>query len=73
VARHFSYDPRSHCGDHPPRSHNFLVGGSYTRFEPRHLNGPHFLHHGLRPTGSNGEVQKTVKTPQVIWLSAGFR
>jgi hypothetical protein len=37
-------------------------GGSHTHLEPRHLNGPHFLHRGSRPTGSNGEVQRIVKT-----------
>jgi hypothetical protein len=33
-----------------------LEGGSHTHLEPRHLNGPHFLRRGSRPTGSNGEV-----------------
>jgi hypothetical protein len=42
--------------------HGFPTGGSYTHFEPRHLDGPHFPHHGSCPTGSNGEVQKTMKT-----------
>jgi hypothetical protein len=40
----------------------FPVGGFYTRLEPRHLDGSHFLRCGSRPTSSNGEVQKTVKT-----------
>jgi hypothetical protein len=62
VPRRFGYSPPSHRGDRPPRRHNFSDGGSYTRFEPRHLDGPHFPHHSSRPTGSNGEVQKTVKT-----------
>jgi hypothetical protein len=26
------------------------------------MDGPHFLHRDSRPTGSKGEVQKTVKT-----------
>jgi hypothetical protein len=46
----------------PPRRHSFLGGGSYTRFEPGHLDGPHFPHHSSHPVHSNGEVQKTVKT-----------
>jgi hypothetical protein len=29
---------------------------SYTCFEPRHLDGPHFLRRCSRPTGSKGEV-----------------
>jgi hypothetical protein len=37
-------------------------GGSHTRFETRHLVGPHFSRRGSRPTHSNSEVQKTVKT-----------
>jgi hypothetical protein len=62
VPKRFGYDPRSHRGDRPPRRHDFPVGGFYTRFEPRHLDSPHFLHRGSCPTRSNGEVQKTVKT-----------
>jgi hypothetical protein len=62
VPRHFGYDPRSHCGEHFPRRHSFPAGGSYTHFESRHLDGPHFPHCGSCRTGSNGEVQKTVKT-----------
>jgi hypothetical protein len=62
VPRHFGYDPCPHCGDHFPRRHGFPAGGSYTHFEPRHMDGPHFLHRDSHPTGSKGEVQKTVKT-----------
>jgi hypothetical protein len=62
VPRRFGYDPHSHCGDRPPCRHDFPAGGSYTRFEPRHLDGPCFLHHGSCPTHSNGDVQKIVKT-----------
>jgi hypothetical protein len=62
VHRHIGYGPHSHRGDRPLRRHGFPVGGSYTRFEPRHFNGPCFLHRGSCPTRSNGEVQKTVKT-----------
>jgi hypothetical protein len=62
VPRCFGYDPRSHHGDHFPHRHDFSARGSYTRFEPIHLDSPHFLRCGSRPTSSNGEVQKTVKT-----------
>jgi hypothetical protein len=62
VARRFGYDPRPHRGDRLPCRHDFSTTGSYTRFESRHLDGPHFSHCGSRPTRSNGEVQKTVKT-----------
>jgi hypothetical protein len=62
VPRHFGYDPHPHCGDHFLRRHSFPAGESYTRFESRHLDGPRFPHHSSRPTGSKGEVQKTVKT-----------
>jgi hypothetical protein len=61
VPRCFGYGPRSHRGDRSPRRHDFPVVGSYTHFEPRHLDSPHFPHRGSCPTGSNGEVQKTVK------------
>jgi hypothetical protein len=62
VPRCFGYDPRSYRGDCFPRRHDFPTRGSYTHFEPRHLEGPHFPHRGSRPTGSNGEVRKTMKT-----------
>jgi hypothetical protein len=62
VPRRFSYGRRPHRGDRFPRRHGFSTGGSYAHFEPRHLHGPCFLRRGSRPTGSNGEVQKTVKT-----------
>jgi hypothetical protein len=62
VPKHFGYGPCSHRGDHFPRRHGFPIGGSYTHFEPRHLDSPCFSCHGSRPIGSNGEVQKTVMT-----------
>jgi hypothetical protein len=40
----------------------FSARGFYTHFEPRYVDGPHFPHYGSHPTGSNTEVQKTVKT-----------
>jgi hypothetical protein len=62
VPRRFGYDPHSHRGDHPPQRHDFPAGGSYTYFEPRHLDGPRFPDRGSHLTRSNGEVQNTVKT-----------
>jgi hypothetical protein len=62
MPRHFSHDPHSHRGDRPPRRHDFPTRGSYTHFEPRHLDGPCFPGRGSHPTGSNGQVQKTIKT-----------
>jgi hypothetical protein len=62
VPRRFGYDPRPHRGDHFSRMPGFSTGGSHTHFEPKHLDDPHFSRHGSRPTGSNGEVQRTVKT-----------
>jgi hypothetical protein len=62
MPRRFSYGPRSHRGDSASRRHDFCAGGSYTRFEPRHLDNLHFPYRGSRITRSNGEVKKTVKT-----------
>jgi hypothetical protein len=62
VPRCFGYGPHYHHGDRPLRRHGFPAGGSYSRSEPRHLDGPHFSRHGSCPTHSNGEVQKTMKT-----------
>jgi hypothetical protein len=60
--RRFGYGPHPHCGDCFPRSPGFPAGGSHTHFEPRRLDGPCFPCRGSCPTGSNGEVLKTVKT-----------
>jgi hypothetical protein len=53
--RHFGYGPRPHRGDHFSRR-------SHTHFELRHLDGPHFPHHGSCPTQSSDVVQRVVKT-----------
>jgi hypothetical protein len=58
----FGHGPHSQRGDCPPCRHNFPIGGSYTHFEPRHLDDPHFPCRGSCLTGSNDEMQKTVKT-----------
>jgi hypothetical protein len=62
VPRCFGYGPRPRRGDHFSRRPGVPAEGSYTHFELRHLYGPHFPHHGSRPTRPSGEVQKTVKT-----------
>jgi hypothetical protein len=70
--RCFSCGPHHHRGDRFPHRPSFSTGVSYTQFEPRHLDGPRFCCRGSRPTRSNGEVQRTVKTFLVAWLSARF-
>jgi hypothetical protein len=60
--RCFDYGPHPHRGDRFLRRPDFSAGGSFPHFEPRHLDGPHFLRHGLRPTRPSGEVQRTMKT-----------
>jgi hypothetical protein len=62
VPRRFGYGPHPHHGDHFPHRPSFSAEGSYTHFESRHLDNPHFLHRGSHPTQPNGEVQRTVKT-----------
>jgi hypothetical protein len=62
MPRRFGYGTRLHRGDRFPCRHGVPDGVSYTHFEPRHLDGPRFPHRGSCPTGSKGEVQKTVKT-----------
>jgi hypothetical protein len=62
VPRRFCYDPCPHRGDRSPCRPGFSAGGSHTHFEPRHLDDPHFSHHGSRPIGPSGELLKTVKT-----------
>jgi hypothetical protein len=61
LPRRFGYGPHLHRGDRFPCRRDFSTGGSYSHFESRHLDGPHFPHHGSCPTGLKGEVQKTVK------------
>jgi hypothetical protein len=56
VSRRFRYDRHPHRGDRFPRRPDFPVGESYTHFEPRHLDGPHFLHRDSHPTGSKTKV-----------------
>jgi hypothetical protein len=62
VPRCFGYGPRPHRGDHFPHRPGFPAGGSYTHFEPRHLDGPRFPRRGSRPTWPSSGVQRTVKT-----------
>jgi hypothetical protein len=60
--RRFGYGPRPRRGDHFSHRSGFPAGGSFTHFEPRHLDGPRFPHRGSCPTRPSGEVQRTVKT-----------
>jgi hypothetical protein len=60
--RRFGYSPRPRRGDCFPRRPGFSAGGSYTHFEPRHLDASRFSRRGSRPTRPSGEVQRTVKT-----------
>jgi hypothetical protein len=62
VPRRFDYGPCPHHGDHFLRRPDFPARRSYTCLEPRQLDYPCFPHRGSRPTGSNGEVLKIVKT-----------
>jgi hypothetical protein len=62
MPRRFGYDPRPHRGDRFPHRHDFPAVESYTHFEPKQLEGPHFPRRGSCPTDSKGEVQKTIKT-----------
>jgi hypothetical protein len=62
VPRCFGYGRCPHHGDRFLHRPGFSVGGSYTHFEPKHLDDPHFSRRGSRPTGSKGEVLKTIKT-----------
>jgi hypothetical protein len=62
VPRRFGYDPSPHHGDRFLHRPNFSVGGSYTHFEPRHLDGPHFPRRGSCPTRPSDEVQRIMKT-----------
>jgi hypothetical protein len=62
VPRCFGYGPRPHHGDCFSCRPGFPAGGSYTHFEPRHLDGPHFPRHGLCPTWPSSKVQRTMKT-----------
>jgi hypothetical protein len=60
--RRFGYGPHPHRDDRFSRRHGFPAGGSYTHFESRHLDGPHFPCRGSRTTRPSGEVQRTVKS-----------
>jgi hypothetical protein len=68
VPRCFGYGPHPHYGDRFLRRPSFPAGGSYTHFEPRHLDGLCFPRRGSCPTGLDGEVQKTVKTSSSLMV-----
>jgi hypothetical protein len=63
VPRRFGYGPCPRRGDRFPRRPGFPAGGSYTHFELRHLDDPHFFCRSSHPTRPNGELQRIVKTP----------
>jgi hypothetical protein len=46
VPRRFGYGPHPHRGDRFSCRPNFPAGRFHTHFEPRHLDNPHFPHHG---------------------------
>jgi regulator of replication initiation timing len=60
--RCFGYNTRPHRGDRFPCRPVFPAAESHTHLELRHLYGPHFLHHGSRPTRSSDVMQRIVKT-----------
>jgi hypothetical protein len=60
--RRFGYGPHPHRGDRFPHRPSFSAGGSFTHFEPGHLDGPRFPRRGSHPTRPSGEVQRTMKT-----------
>jgi hypothetical protein len=62
VLGHFGVDTRSHRGVRFPRRYVFPARGVYSYFEPSYFDGPRFPYCGSRPTHSNGEVQRIVKT-----------
>jgi hypothetical protein len=62
VPRRFGYGSRPHRSDCFPHRPGFPAGRSHTHTEPRHMDGTQFPCHGSRHIGSNGEVQRTVKT-----------
>jgi hypothetical protein len=58
----FGLNPRSHRGVRPPCRHGFPARDVYSHFDPSRFDGPRFPRRGSRPTHSNGEVQRIVKT-----------
>jgi hypothetical protein len=60
--RRFGYGPRPRRGDYFSCMPDFPARWSYVHFEPRHLDGPHFLRHGSRLTRPSGEIQRSIKT-----------
>jgi hypothetical protein len=62
VTRCFGYDQRPYRGDHFPCRPSFPAGGAHTHFELRHLDDTHFPRRGSRPTRSNGELERIMKT-----------
>jgi hypothetical protein len=76
VPGRFDVDSRFHHGVRPPCRHGFPTRGVYSHFEPSRFDGPRFPRRGSRPTRSNGEVQRIVKTSSChmvkCWISKIF-
>jgi hypothetical protein len=62
VPRCFGYGSCPHRGYRFPCRSVFPATDSNTHFGPKHLDGPHFSCRGSHPTGTSGELLKTVKT-----------
>jgi hypothetical protein len=58
----FGVDPHSHRGVCPSCRHGYSARGVYSHLELSRFDGPRFPRRGSRPTHSNGDVQKIVKT-----------
>jgi hypothetical protein len=72
MLRRFGYGPCPDRSDHFPCRSSFSAGASHTHFEPKHLDGPCFPHHGSCPTGLSGEVLKTMKTSSGCMVKCWF-
>jgi hypothetical protein len=76
VPRRFYVDPCSHCGVHPLHRHGFPARGVYSHFELSPFDGSRFPCRGSRPTHSNDEVQRIVRTSSgrmvKCWISKIF-
>jgi hypothetical protein len=70
--RRFGYGPRPHHGDFFPRRSGFPAGGSFTHFEPRHLDNPRFPVVVHIPLDQVVRCKGMWKLLLVTWLSAGF-
>jgi hypothetical protein len=72
VPRHFSYGSRPHHGDRTLHRHGFPAAESYTLFELRHLDGPHFLVVIFIPLVQMVMCKRLSRLLLIAWLSARF-